>query len=166
LGETKVLHDNRVSVTCVEVLIGVSGVGFIDLIKHPSVVHYLSSRASVKITSAPITVEIIAPASSDKGAQLSVGIIPSGQGTPTLHHQILQIPGSVVLQHSTFTGVKPSVVVPAAEVTYQLKPKPYFGYTPVVVYHFDTLGADTQTECHLRVHFQLEVDGVGFHKSW
>lgn len=169
IGDSAFLHQNRVPFHAVYSARGASGSGSFLLTTAAGVKHLLSARASVKVVSDKLTCQVIGPAAADKAVEAFVAVVPATAADgelPTTIEEIMTIGGSSYLQHSLYV---PSTIVPlsfAQEVAHQIKPSPLIGEPPLVVFAYNVTGGVPGSIVRFRISGVLEVDGIGFAKSW
>jgi len=111
--------------------------------------------------------KVVGPASATKAVSCHVAVLPAGLSEwPTSPAAILTIGGSAFVQHSLFVAPTSVPIRFASEAAHQLKPTPLFGKPPVIVYHSTITGGQATDTAYICVSGLLEVDGIGFVKSW
>ncbi|KAE8238394.1 hypothetical protein A4X09_0g7110 [Tilletia walkeri] len=166
VGDTTHLHRTTVPFSASHKIVGHEIHGSFLLSDATGFSSVASSRASVKIVSDSLSCKIIGPAAADKAVSTAVAILPETASNPTAFEHILSIGGFAYLEHSVYNSPGSVPVAFAAEAAHQIKPKPLVGSPPKVVYYHRVLGGDGKSVSHLVVQGLLEVDGVGFVKSW
>lgn len=167
LGDTSDLHTNRIPFSAVITTTGAASSGHVLLSALSGFSHLLPSRAAVKIVSDSLLCRVVGPASATKAVSCHVAVLPGNCSEwPSTPAEILTIGGSAFVQHSLFVAPSSAPLRFAPEVAHQLKPPPVYGQPPCVVYHSTITGGAATDTAYICVSGVIEVDGIGFVKSW
>jgi len=166
VGDVAELTRNTISAKATHKVTGVSGPFHFKLSDAPGISKYFSSHAKVTITG-PITVSLSGPVSSTVATSASVAICPDKYTDwPFTEDQIVQLQGSVRVQHSLLVPPSSVPLLPGNEVAEQLKPKTLVDFPPVVVGYFTVAGGTATSTALIVVTVPLAVEGVAHHKTW
>lgn len=169
IGDTSQLKSTVIGFNAVHEATGASGSGRFALLECLGVKHLLSPRAFVRIVSDSLTCQVIGPATASAAVTAHIAVIPSAVEAgdlPTQPRQILTIGGSAFVQHSLYIGAPKAELKFSEGVAHQIKPTPLVGDPPAVVYHYTVTGGGTNSVVHFKISGSIEVDGVGFTRTW
>lgn len=169
IGDTSALHVNTIPFNAVHTLTGAHGSFAFKLQEASGFKHLLVARASAKIVSESLTVQVIGPASAAKAVSAHVAVIPFSSDAadlPTTPAHVLTIGGSAFVQHSLYVVALPAPLSFTQEVAHQIKPAPILGGPPMVVGHYTVTGGVNTDTVFVRVSGILSVDGIGFVRPW
>jgi hypothetical protein len=166
IGDKSDLSSQTIVVPVVHEITGADTAFYFKLQDDPSIKHYLSAFASVRITGA-LTFELSAPATPTVAASAVVAVIPDKYPDfPQQRVQVKRLEGSIV--------VKDAILVPAAlvveghvrQVSTTLSHRTLLDFPPVVVGHLVVAGGKVNTETTITVYVPLAVSGVAHRKTW
>lgn len=167
IGDTSHLTATLVPFNAVYKVTGKKTSGHFRLTECLGFASLLRARASVRIVSSSLTVQVIGPARADKSVNAYVAIVPASLDSwPTTSTGILTIGGSTFVQHSLYIAPTPSSLLFNPEVAHQIKPTPVIGQQPEVVYLVEVIGGEDRDESLLRISGQIDISGVGFVPTW
>lgn len=167
IGDTAHLHRNVVSFSAVHSFHGAAERGSFLLTDCSGFNSLANSRASVRIVSTSLTAKVIGPSSADRATSGVVAVIPADEpARPNSRAQMLSIGGHAYVEHSVYCAPTPVSLRFSADVAHQIKPKPLVGSAPRILYDVKILGGDTKDETCIVISGDIEVDGIGFVKSW
>jgi hypothetical protein len=167
VGDISHLTRTRVPFNAVKVLSGPNGAGHFLLTEAEGLRQIIVGRASVKLVSDSLQLQVVGPPEPDKAANAAAAVIPAGSPSwPTTFNQILTIGGSAIVQHSAYVPASTAPLSFAVEVAHQIEPKPQVGKEPTIVYCYNVAGAEPTTESLLIVKGVVEVEGIGFLRTW
>jgi len=166
IGDTSELVKKTIVATATHRVTGTSSVFHFELSSASGISKYFESHAKVTI-SGPVHVSVSGPVSSTVATSASVAVVPGKyRDWPTSEDQIVQLQGSVRVQHSLLV---PPTSVPIAfgnETAETLKPKTLVDYPPVVVGHVVIAGGTATSTALVVLTVPLLVEGVAHHKTW
>jgi len=166
VGDVSHLHRTVVPFSAVHVVQGHNPHGSFLITDCTGFSALSNARASVKIVSDSLTVKVVSPGGADKVVSGAVAIIPDTATNPTSVAHVLSIGGHAYVEHSVYNSAGPVPVRFAAEAAHQIKPTPLVGSPPKVVFALSVLGGDTNTTSTLVLQGSIEVDGIGFTRTW
>lgn len=166
VGDVAELTRKTITAKATHRVTGVSGSFHFKIQDAPSIAKYFASHARVVITG-PVTATISGPVSSTVATSASVAVIPDKYTTwPTTEDQVVELQGSIRVQHSLIVGAEVKPLEFGHETTEQLKPDTLTDYTPVVVGHYTIAGGNAASTALIVISCPLTVDGVAHHKTW
>lgn len=166
VGDTTHLHTNKVSFNAVHELRGAERSGHFSLTGSTGLKHLLPPRAFVRILSDSLRCRVNGPSTASIATTVHVAVVPGSQADyPTSAAQILTVGGSATVTDSVYRSTVAELKF-AVEASHQIKPKPQVGELPEVVFSYTAEGGDQTTRAYLIISGEIEVDGVGFVKSW
>jgi hypothetical protein len=166
IGDVGELSDRTVIVPVVHEIVGKDASFHFRIKDDPSISHYLSAFASVRITGA-LQFELSAPVSSTVAASAVIAVVPDKYNSwPTTRLQVQQLEGAI--------NVKDAILVPSSlkiegrvrQVATSLQPATLIDFPPVIVGHLSVAGGVATTTTILTVHVPIVVDGVAHRKTW
>jgi len=166
LGDVSELHKRTIVATATHRVTGSSGSFHFRLSGASGIGKYFDSHASVAITG-PVTVHISGPASATVSATADVAVVPDKYDSwPTEQQQVVQLQGSVSVQHSLLVPPSTTAVQFGNETATLLKPRTLVDYPPVVVGWYEIAGGTASSTAIIVVRVPLTVDGVAHHCTW
>jgi len=167
IGDTTHLTRTRLPFHAVLAVRGASKSSASNLLDFAGIRALVQSKASVKIVSETLQVQLITEPSADKAGTLYVCVIPSdAEALPTSPAEILTVEGSAIVASSIYLGTPYVPLAFASEVAHQIKPTPIIGSPPKVVYSLSVAGGTADTLSHIRISGHVEVQGIGFTQTW
>jgi len=166
IGDTSELTRNTIVATATHLLVGSSGSFHFPLSEAPGIAKYFESHAKVTI-SGSVQVLLNCPVSATTSGSAIVAVCPNKYNTwPSTEEQVVQLQGSVRVQHSLLVPPLESVLSFGNETAEQLKPRTLVDYPPVVVGHFTIAGGTASSRSHIALRVPLRVEGVSHHRTW
>jgi len=166
LGDVSELSGNTIVAKATHRVSGTSGSFFFRIAEAPGIAKYFASHQKVTI-SGPVSVSVSGPVTSTISTSATVAFIPDKYSDfPTTEDQIVELQGSIRVQHSLLVGAETKPIQFGHETTEQLKPSTLVDYPPVVVGHFQVAGGSASSNVLVVVTCPLTVTGVAHHKSW
>jgi hypothetical protein len=166
VGDTGELVKKTIVAKATHTVTGTSGSFHFSLSAAPGISKYFTSHARVVITG-PVSITISGPTSATVASTATVAIIPDKYPDfPTTEAEVIELQGSIRVQHSLIVGAEEKVVSFGHETTEQLKPRTLIDYPPVVVGHYTIAGGTATSTALIVISCPLTVDGVAHHKTW
>lgn len=166
IGDVQELTRKTITAKATHRVTGVSGHFHFPISSAPGIAKYFTSHAKVSITG-PVTATVSGPVSSTVATSASLAIIPDKYNTfPSTEDQVIELQGSVRVQHSLIVGAEQRPLEFGHETAEQLKPKTLVDYPPVVVGHFTIAGGTASSTALIVISCPLTVEGVAHHKTW
>jgi len=167
LGNTEALSNHIIPFSAVLTVRGPKGYGHIDLVEVSGFKLYIQPYASAILSTSSLSVAIVCPAQADKVAFANVAVVPdSCTSWPTSDLHIFKIAGHARVQHSALNPSTSAILGFATGVNTIVKPIPHFGSAPTLVYTYNLVGADEDTQAHIILNGTVTVQGVGFMQPW
>jgi len=166
IGDTAELVRKTITAKATHSVTGPSGSFHFKLSDAPGIRKYFDSHAKVSIAG-PVTAIVSGPVSATIAITATIAVIPDKYTTwPTDETQVIQLQGSVRLQHSLLVLPVPVPVEFGNETAEILKPRTLVDYPPVVVGYFTIPGGSANSTAHIVLSVPLLVEGVAHHKTW
>jgi hypothetical protein len=167
VGDTSHLNEDTVDFSATHELRGLEGSGHFSLVEANGFKQLIGPRASVKIVSETLGVEVIGTPTAEEAVSVHVAVLPSTVTSfPTTRQQIATVAGSTSVTDSVYRGSERRPLRFSVEVAHQIKPKPQVGESPEVAYWFKIVGGTQTSSATLKVTGQVRVQGVGFVQTW
>jgi hypothetical protein len=166
IGDTAELVRKTIEAKATHKVRGVTGSFHFKISEADGISKYFDSHAKVTITG-PVTATVSGPVSSTVATSVSIAVIPDKYDDfPSEEEEVIQLQGSVRVQHSLIVGAEKAVVQFGHETAEQLKPKTLVDYPPVVVGHYTVAGGTASSSAIVVISCPLTVEGVAHHKTW
>jgi len=166
IGDTSELVRNSIVAKATHQVVGVSGHFHFKICDAPGLASYFLSHAKVSITG-PVSVYIAGPVTPTTATSAVVAICPDKYSDwPTTEAQIIQLQGSVRVQHSLLVPATHTPIEFGHEITELLKPRTLIDYPPVVVGHFTVSGGTTTSATTIIVEVPITVSGLSHNRTW
>jgi hypothetical protein len=166
LGDTAELVQKTITAKATHRVTGTSGHFNFSISSASGISKYFTSHAKVTICG-PVTASISGPVSATIASSACIAVIPDKYTDyPTTEAQIVELQGSVRVQHSLLVGAESRTVEFGHETAEQLKPKTLVDYPPHVVGHFTVAGGSASSSSLIVITVPLRVEGVAHHKTW
>jgi len=166
VGDTAELVRNTITAAATHRVTGSSGTFNFLLSDAPGIAKYFRSHAKVTIKG-QVSVLVTGPISSTVATTAAVAVCPAKYSTwPTTEEQVVQLQGSIRVQHSLLVPPVSLPILFGNETAEQLKPKTLVDYPPHVVGHFTIAGGTATSTALIVLTVPLLVEGVAHHKTW
>lgn len=166
IGDTSELVRKTIVAKATHRVTGPSGHFEFLLSSAPGIEKYFESHARVAITG-PVLVSVSGPVSAAVSTSVAVAVCPAKYTDwPTTEEEIVELQGSIRVQHSLLVPPSSLPVAFGNETAEQLKPKTLIDYPPHVVGHFTIAGGTATSTALIVLSVPLVVEGVAHHKTW
>lgn len=166
VGDIPELSRPTITAKATHSVTGADAVFHFKLSEAPGIKKYFSSHAKVVITG-PVLVGVSGPVTASTAIFANVAVVPDKYATwPSKREHVIQLQGSVEVQHSLLVPQQNVPVEFGNETTEQLKPNTLVDYPPVVVGHVTVAGGDKSSVSTIVVTVPLLVEGVAHHRTW
>lgn len=166
IGDTTELVRKTITAKATHTVTGVAGCFNFLISEASGIKKYFESHAKV-IISGPVQVLVSGPVSASIATTAAVAIIPDKYTDyPTAESEVVELQGSVRVQHSLLVPPTTLPIQFGNETAEQLKPKTLIDYPPRVVGHFTIAGGSASSKAIVVLSVPLTVEGVAHHKTW